>query len=346
MVCHDVTQCPNSASTSIDGWIHKIPLPNFGAPVKDTGSFTTYTSTKLNYVAMGDSYSSGQYNSPYLSGTDVQNAPVDTCHRSAAAYPALLEDDTDLSLNMTAFVACAGAQESQITSPNADNNEPAQISAVHSDTNLITISVGGNNAGFPTVMSTCTLANALTSAQQDADMTQAQADEQDCTDALNTAMSTLTASSFTNNLTALYESIMDHAGANTKLLVVGYPQLFPEYINISTQCEWGTLVTDLIGKTDGRTVSVSDDDLLRAGVAKINADIAAAISATNNSNVVFVDPSSAFSGHEECTNDPWFSGIVVSTNTVDQQGSYHPNAAGQTAYASVVAAKISTLTFP
>lgn len=346
VICHDNSACGNTSGASLDGWIHKVQTTNFGSPIKDTGSFTTYVSTKLNYVAMGDSYSSGQYNSPYLPGTDVQNTPVDTCHRSAAAYPALLEDNTNLSLDMTAFVACAGAQENQITSPNTDNNEPAQISAVRSDTNLITISVGGNDAGFPTVMSTCTLTNALTGAQQDASMTQAQADEQDCTNAISAATSKLTASSFTDNLTALYNTIMAHASPNTKLVVVEYPQLFPEYANMSAGCEWGTIATDLILKTDGRAVSQSDVTSLRAGVTQINADIRAAITATNNSNITFADPTTTFAGHEECTSDPWFSGIVVSTNTVDQQGSYHPNAAGQEAYASVVAAKISTLTFP
>jgi hypothetical protein len=43
--------------------------------------------TTLSYAALGDSYSSGEGNPPFLAGT---NSNGDFCHRSSAAYPNLL----------------------------------------------------------------------------------------------------------------------------------------------------------------------------------------------------------------------------------------------------------------
>ena len=79
-----------------------------------------------NYVALGDSYSSGVGTSSYTLDA--------SCKRSTYAYPYLLaQQRANTSLN---FVACAGA-----TTDDVINN---QISALNSSTTIITISVNAS----------------------------------------------------------------------------------------------------------------------------------------------------------------------------------------------------------
>ena len=82
------------------------------------------------YVALGDSYSSGTGTRSYISdGT--------SCQRSVYAYPSL--DAAALGLTLS-FRACSGATVADVTN--------TQLSALSSATAYVTISVGGNDAGF------------------------------------------------------------------------------------------------------------------------------------------------------------------------------------------------------
>src|SRR4051812_26543038 len=90
-----------------------------------------------SYVALGDSYSSGVGTRSYLNdGT--------TCQRSVYAFPSLIAAARGYSLN---FRACSGAKVSDVTS--------TQLSALSASTSYVTISVGGNDAGFTGVITTC-----------------------------------------------------------------------------------------------------------------------------------------------------------------------------------------------
>lgn len=92
---------------------------------------------KQNYVAMGDSYSSGESNSPYIAPSDTDN-----CHRSYQAYPMILgANSPDLK-----FVACSGAATGDLYENY--NSEPPQLDSLDSSTTLVTISIGGNDIGF------------------------------------------------------------------------------------------------------------------------------------------------------------------------------------------------------
>ncbi|MDQ3154030.1 MAG: hypothetical protein M3R63_20705 [Actinomycetota bacterium] len=78
------------------------------------------------YVAMGDSFSSGEGNAPFEAGTDTSS---NTCHRSPLAYPRLLQND--LNLGSTAFVACSGAVSDYIINDyNQENVELPQAAHV------------------------------------------------------------------------------------------------------------------------------------------------------------------------------------------------------------------------
>ena len=92
-----------------------------------------------SYVALGDSYSSGVGTRTYISdGT--------SCQRSTYAYPYLVASQRGFTLS---FQACSGAKIPDVTGK--------QLGALSSSTAYVTISVGGNDAGFSSVITECAL---------------------------------------------------------------------------------------------------------------------------------------------------------------------------------------------
>ncbi len=140
-----------------------------------------------NYVALGDSYSSGDGAGNYSDGS---------CLQSANAYPVLWHNGHGGSfVNAT----CAGATTSDVI-----NNELGGLSA---STSLVSITIGGNDVGFANVMTTCVLGSdsACVSAIQQAEQ-QAQST---LPGALDTTLSDIAA-----------------RAPNAKVVVMGYPQFY------------------------------------------------------------------------------------------------------------------------
>ena len=143
-----------------------------------------------SYVALGDSYSSGVGTRSYLDdGT--------TCQRSVYAFPSLIAAAKGYALNLR---ACSGAKVSDVTS--------TQLSALSASTSYVTISVGGNDAGFTSVITTCAEPAWLS----------------DCNGAVSKAQSYLK-NTLPGSLSTLYAAIRAKA-PNAKVVVVGYPRLF------------------------------------------------------------------------------------------------------------------------
>jgi lysophospholipase L1-like esterase len=90
------------------------------------------------YVALGDSYSSGVGAGAYISSSG-------DCKRSTKAYPYLWAAAN--SPSSFSFTACSGARTSDVTA--------GQLGPLKSTTGLVSITVGGNDAGFADVMATC-----------------------------------------------------------------------------------------------------------------------------------------------------------------------------------------------
>ncbi|MFC6094587.1 SGNH/GDSL hydrolase family protein [Saccharothrix lopnurensis] len=88
------------------------------------------------HVALGDSYAAGL-------GAGGESS--DSCRRSSRAHPALWAERAGASL---VFAACSGATTVEVT---------RQASRITPATTLVTITVGGNDAGFADVMTTCAL---------------------------------------------------------------------------------------------------------------------------------------------------------------------------------------------
>jgi lysophospholipase L1-like esterase len=89
------------------------------------------------YVALGDSYAAGQ-------GAGVS---LDSCQRSAAAYPVLLDAEPRTNLLRTA--ACSGATIADVAA--------TQLSQVNRGTTLVTITVGANDLGVGAIAAACTI---------------------------------------------------------------------------------------------------------------------------------------------------------------------------------------------
>jgi len=94
----------------------------------------------VHYVALGDSYSSGV-------GAGSYTAESGDCKRTLLAYPQLWANAHAPSSYRS--VACSGAETSDVIN--------TQVSALSSQTTLVSITVGGNDVGFSSVMTTCVL---------------------------------------------------------------------------------------------------------------------------------------------------------------------------------------------
>src|ERR1700737_1237361 len=89
------------------------------------------------YVALGDSYSSGV-------GTRTYYNDGTSCQRSPYAYGPKIAAARGYALN---FQACSGAKTTDVNSN--------QLGPLNSSTNLVTITIGGNDAGFSNVIVNC-----------------------------------------------------------------------------------------------------------------------------------------------------------------------------------------------
>jgi lysophospholipase L1-like esterase len=240
-----------------------------------------------SYVALGDSYSSGTGTRTYIAdGTD--------CLRSVYAYASLTAAAKSYSLN---FRACSGAVVADVTN--------SQLSALSSNTRYVTISVGGNDAGFADVLTECALP----------------AWASDCAGAV-AAASTFISNTLPGRLNTLYASIRTRA-PNAKVVVVGYPKIF-----MGEDCNLATFF------------SPEDEAALNDGVVLINSVTSAAASARG---FTFVNPVSQFTGHAVCDSTEWINGFSdpvqesYHPNRLGHANGYLPLVSGVLTGASVTA---------
>jgi lysophospholipase L1-like esterase len=206
-----------------------------------------------SYIALGDSYSSGTGTRSYL-------ADGTTCQRSVYAYPSLIASARGYALN---FRACSGAKIADVT-----NN---QLSALSASTSYVTISVGGNDAGFSSVLTTCAQPSWLSNCNAAIDKAQAY---------INNTMP--------GALTALYAAIRTRA-PSAKVVVVGYPRIFN-----GTDCH---LLTWFSGSEMTRLNQTADLIDSRTATAATGAGFS------------FRNPVSRFVGHAVCDSPAWLNNL-------------------------------------
>jgi lysophospholipase L1-like esterase len=119
-------------------WTARSALAALALAVSVVAFPTTASATShqaVEYDALGDSYASG-YGVP----------PYDACGRSQSAYAVQL--DRLRRIDLDDFVACAGATTKSLV-------EGGQLRALDEDTDLVTISIGGNDIDWVSAVAAC-----------------------------------------------------------------------------------------------------------------------------------------------------------------------------------------------
>ena len=209
----------------------------------------------VNYVALGDSYSSGVGAGDYISASG-------SCDRSTQAYPEQWADAN----SPTTFVsmACSGASTADVLD--------SQVSALNASTTLVSITIGGNDAGFSSVMETCVLSSTNS-----------------CLNAVSAA-ETFIGSQLRGRLDQVLQAIAADA-PNAKVVVLDYPQLYD--MSKSTFC-LGLSTSDRVALNGG----ADDLDYVIQQAAQDNHD-------------TFADVRDQFTGHEICDFDSWLHSVDI-----------------------------------
>ena len=250
------------------------------------------------YAALGDSYTAA----PFVPVTDLAGG----CLRSDGNYPRLLAEALGATVT---DVSCGGATTRDLSSGQAvgggRGRVPAQLRAVRSGTDLVTVGIGGNDGAlFARLASACigsdrqplprcgALGGALRDATQVVDETGRRV------------------------AAVLREARSVAPGALVAL--VGYPRL-----------------VDPAHSCPALPLSAAD----RAAVARLERSLDTALRrAAQAAGAHFVDVHAASRGHEICSEDPWVNG-----GRTDPQRAlaFHPFAVEQEAVADAVAGLVA-----
>ncbi|MFD1149169.1 SGNH/GDSL hydrolase family protein [Saccharothrix hoggarensis] len=206
-----------------------------------------------NYVALGDSYSSG-------TGTGSYYGDSGGCKRSPYSYPALwAASHAPASFK---FVACSGARTGDVLAN--------QVAALTTATSLVSISIGGNDAGFTDVITTCTFGS-----------------DQDCVNRVNQAKAYATGT-LPGLLDNVYTQIRNRA-PSARVVVMGYPRLY----KVPGSCNVG------LSDTKRSAINGASDTL-----HQVISGRAAAKAFT------YRDLRGPFTGHEICSSDWWMNSLT------------------------------------
>lgn len=204
----------------------------------------------VNYVALGDSYSSGVGTGSYLPDSG-------RCLRSTQSYPSLWVADHNVA--SFDFAACSGASTNDVLTK--------QLGGLNRSTTLVTITIGGNDAGFAVVMTNCVLET-----------------DENCHAAVaggeNIARTVLP-----GRLHTLFKAIRD-AAPHARVVVLGYPRFY----QLGGRCVIGLSEVKRADIDDGADVL---DSVLHDAAMKFR-------------GFTFVDVRGAFAPHEICSAGEWW----------------------------------------
>lgn len=239
------------------------------------------TPQRFVYDALGDSFAAGS------GAAEAQDA----CGRNDLAYPHVLDGRMRIALDDLA--ACGGA-----TIPSMLDT---QLTALDSDTDLVTVSIGGNDIGWSAVVTACLLGT-----------------EDQCAEAAGATFDTIE-QELPAGLGLAYTQI-GAAASNAHVVVTGYPRLFsPEYGDLVPVPQVPVMI------------SMAEQEMLNDGADLLNsviADVAA------DHGFQFVDVTGRFTGHGVNAADSWLTGL-------DHPVPLHPTAEGQHAYGVALRSQIN-----
>jgi lysophospholipase L1-like esterase len=208
----------------------------------------------VNYVALGDSYSAG---------TGSTGDYLNSCDQSTSAFPYLYSVAAKTS--SFSFQACMGATTS--------STESSQLGALNSLTDLVSLTDGGNDIGFTTVMEHCILGT-----------------DDRCLDAINAAENMVRAQ-LPGQLDTLYSDIRNHA-PHAHVVVLGYPEFF-----------------DLSEPDSCPGFDATKRAALNRGVDLLDSVISGEVA--KQANFTFEDVRPYFAGHQLCDSHPWLHNVAL-----------------------------------
>ncbi|WP_153398801.1 SGNH/GDSL hydrolase family protein [Ornithinicoccus halotolerans] len=233
---------PRSWTTLVAGLALAAPLLLAGGPT------TAAPPPQVEAVALGDSYAAGVGAPP----------AVDGCGRTGGSYPARV--DGRRRIDLVAHAACGGASTSDVIS--------SQLEQLDAGTDLVTLTVGGNDIGWSQALAACLLGS-----------------DAQCQAAV-TAASQAIALQLPGRMDATLTAVTE-AAPEAHVVVTGYPLLFsPEY-------------------GDTSLLSVAEQRAVNAGVELLNGVLAAAAAAHG---AQYLDVTSRFEGHGIGSPEPWIHG--------------------------------------
>jgi len=328
----------------------------FGAQEKTTKIFNVFPNQQIadqhdlserdiKYLAMGDSFASGEGSFNYRNYTDDAN---NRCHQSLLAYSELAS--SQLGINSRRSVACSGAKmkdvfydltpegqraynekESQSKGLSGSENNNLiwggflpgfrqQIQFIDKyNPNIITLSVSGNDIGFVDKINTCL--GRFTTCYSD------KSDRYRIFEEIKQQY---------GRLVSTLEKVKQDAGPDTKIYIIGYPRFFPEDggdncpINTPFDLNERRLANDLVHDLN-QMVKLS------AGAVGVN----------------YIDEETAMNGHFLCGGtNPAFNGLTAGNDALKAIGypfgkeSFHPNQLGQQKMKDVLLAQSQNFTKP
>ena len=252
------------------------------------------------YVALGDSYAAGPL-------VPIPTGQPAGCLRSNRNYPSVVAET--LGISEFRDVSCSAATTENITGPQDVplGTNPPQLDALAADTELVTISIGGNDIGFGDIVTECAQRSPL------------QPTGSACRDHY-------TAGGTDELAERIDEAAPDVAGVlaaidsrapNARVLLVGYPAILPDE---------GPGCFPLVPFSPG------DVAYLRGVEKDLNAMLAAQAAGTG---MEFVDTYTPSIGHDACQlpGTKWVEGLVPTAPAAP----VHPNALGMAKIGAVVA---------
>jgi hypothetical protein len=324
------------------------------------------------YVAIGDSYASGEGSFSYLAGTDENS---NECHRAKRGYAEQLPKSLAMSLR---FAACSGAVISDLYETDtvvakkyygfspaitANVGQAKQLSNLSSATKLVTLSIGGNSAGFAPLLTDCVFGSGIAHGGTTG---RRGCESRDKTAALIN-LSYLKHGRKSGKCTpyypkaekggrggfcgaepalaSVYETVAKDA-PNAAVYIVGYPNLFG---HLTKTCRLGG------GANGSYWITASDANWINTLSVRLDGDIAAATAAASKATgrtIRSINPAATFKDHGICdTGAPWINRLDLDAGGLGnghqpESESFHPNVTGQNALYSLISKTIAATRIP
>ncbi|MBA3294680.1 MAG: SGNH/GDSL hydrolase family protein [Geodermatophilaceae bacterium] len=191
------------------------------------------------------------------------------------ALPGLAAAGDPLEIALVGFRACSGATTPKITQVAQYPTQPPQIASFPTDVDIVSMSIGGNDIGFPDFAQACVLRQGCGGPTM-----------------LNATLAKINGQ-LPGRLADTYASLRAAAGPTTEVFVLGYPQIVGA-VRQGGGCSY------LTGQ---------ERPIIRDVVAQLNGVISQASAAAGFTYLDATTAGSPFLGHELCTRGSYFTNI-------------------------------------